>query len=68
MFCLFDFFVEALDTSLKVHKMMSSLNVWQSLQVDHISELVLKKRKSQDEMFARGGNILPGTSGSRNSR
>lgn len=59
-------FVEALVTSLTVRKMMSSLNVWQSLQVDYISELVLKKRKSQD-MFARGGNILPGTSGSRSS-
>lgn len=67
MLCLFDLYVDALDTYLKAHKMKSGLIVWQSLQVDYFSELVLKKGINQDKMFARGGNILPGTSGSRSS-
>lgn len=67
MLHLFDLCVEALDAYLKVNKMMSSLIVCQSLQADYIFELVLKKGINRAEMFARGGNILPGTSGSRSS-
>lgn len=41
----------ALDSSLKVHKLMCTLIVRQSLQVIYILELVLKKRISQDEFL-----------------
>lgn len=67
MLHLFDLCVEALDAYLKVRKMLSSLIVCPSLQVGYIFEFILKKGINQAEMFARGGNILPGTSGSRSS-
>lgn len=51
MLCLFDLHVEAPDAFLKVHKLICRLIVWQSLQVDYILELVLKKGLSQDEFL-----------------